>query len=369
MGSRVELTIEDTNSGFLACLVVLDSSQPLSFGGTRIDPATTRDMVYELAENMRLKLAGHGSPVGAAKAGLRASPRDPQLKARLAEFADGCRELLTSHTILGKDMGTKQWMIDEIYARLGISQLDLAQMRDGAGQGPERLCDLDGYRPGMTGRGVVWSIEQALGGNLRDARVLIQGFGVVGSAVARYLSGAGARVIGVSDHEKAVFRDDALSLDELIPATDGSGLVRDARLRCTIGARDDLLAHDADVLVLAAGSYVIDVDIAWQIRTPLVIEAANAAITDPGRATLHCRGVRVVPDVVANSAGAALVAHQIASGNTRPPAELWASIEHSIRSSTNEIERVSRRFDIDSKAAFRRAFDHAAETSEGTSKA
>lgn len=356
MGSCVELTLEDARSGFLAHIVVLDSDQPLSFGGTRIDPGTTPGMVRELADNMRLKLAGHGSPVGAAKAGLRASPRDPRLKVRLAEFADGCRELLMGHTILGKDMGAKQWMIDEIYARLGIGQLDLARPRGGAARRPERLCDLEGYRPGMTGRGVVWSIEQALGGDVRNARVLIQGFGVVGSAVARYLSGAGARVVGVSDRAKAVYSGDGLSLDGLIAATDESGLVQEARLRCTVGARDELLAREADVLVLAAGSYVVDVDVAWRIRSPLVVEAANAAITDPARATLHRRGVRVVPDVVANSASAALVAHQIASGNTCSPAELWALIERSIRSSTDEVERVSRRFDIDSKTAFRRAF-------------
>jgi glutamate dehydrogenase (NAD(P)+) len=361
MESCIELTVEDAGSGFLAYLVVLDSDQPLSFGGTRIDPGTTRGMVRELADNMRLKLAGHGSPVGAAKAGLRASPQDPQLKTRLAEFADGCRELLTSNTILGKDMGAQQWMIDEIYARLGIGQLDLARPRRGAARRPERLRDLEGYQPGMTGKGVVWSIEQALGGDVRGARVLIQGFGVVGSAVARYLSGAGARVIGVSDRTKAVYDGEGLGLDGLIAATDESGLVQEARLPCTVGARDELLAREADALVLAAGSHVVDVEVASRIRSPLVVEAANAAITDPARATLHRRGVRVVPDVVANSASAALVAHQLASGNTRPPVELWGLIEHSIRSSTDEVERVSQRFDIDSKAAFRRAFDRVAE--------
>jgi glutamate dehydrogenase (NAD(P)+) len=361
MGTCVELTLEDTRSGFLACLVVLDPDQPLSFGGMRIDPGTTLGMVRELADNMRLKLAGHGSPVGAAKAGLRASPRDPRLKARLAEFADECRELLTSRTIVGKDMGAKQWMIDEIYARLGIGQLDLARPRCGSAQRPKRLCDLEGYRPGMTGKGVMWSIEQALGGDVRDARVLIQGFGVVGSAVARYLSGAGAHVIGVSDRAKAVYGGEGLSLDGLIAATDESGLVREARLRCTVGARDELLVREADVLVLAAGSYVVDVDVARRIHSPLVVEAANAAITDPAREALHRRGVRVVPDVVANSASAALVGHQIVAGNTRSPAELWALIERSIRSSTDEVERVSRRFDIDSKTAFRRAFDRAAQ--------
>lgn len=357
MQSHIELALEDARSGFAAYLVVLDSDRPLSFGGTRIDASTTRGMVCELAENMRLKLAAHGSPVGAAKAGLRVSPQDPDLKSHLAEFADGCRELLTSHTILGKDMGAKQWMIDEIYAQLGIGQLDLARPPGAAARWPERLCDLKGYRPGMTGRGVMWSIEQALGSGLSGARVLIQGFGVVGSAVAQHLSGAGARVIGVSDRAKAVHAEDGLSHDGLIAATDDSGLLQQSRLRCAVGARDELLSREADVLVLAAGSSVVDADVAGRIRAPLIVEAANSAITEPARATLHRRGIRVVPDVVANSASAALVAHQIASANTRSPAPLWKEIEHCIRSSTDEVERVSKQFDLDSKAAFRQMFD------------
>jgi glutamate dehydrogenase (NAD(P)+) len=357
MGESVELTVEDAQNGFLACLVVLEPSRPLSFGGLRIDRATTPAMVRELAENMRLKLAGHNSPVGAAKAGMRASPGDPRLGEHLADFADHCRELLRSHTILGKDMGAKQWMIDEIYAELGMGQLDLARTPHGITRRPERLCDLSGYRPGMTGRGVAWSIEQALGNDVREARVLIQGFGVVGSAVARHLSSAGSRVIGVRDRCKAVYNDEELRLDELIAATNESGLVQEARLRCEVGARDELLEHQADVLVLAAGSYVVDDDLAQRIRSPLVVEAANAALTESARARLHRRGVRVIPDVVANSASAALVGHQIAAGNTRSPTELWGLIEQSIRSNTDGVERLSRRYDIDSKAAFRRAFD------------
>ncbi|MDQ1744223.1 MAG: glutamate dehydrogenase, partial [Pseudonocardiales bacterium] len=191
-------------------------------------------------------------------------------------------------------------------------------------------------------------------------RVLIQGFGVVGSSVAQHLSSAGAHVIGVSDRAKAVYDADGLSHEGLLAATDDSGLLQAARLRCTVGARDELLAREADVLVLAAGSSLVDVEVAGRVHARLVVEAANSAITDPARATLHRRGIRVVPDVVANSASAALVGHQIASANSRPPAALWAEIERSIRSSTDEVEEVSRRLDIDSKTAFRRVFDRAA---------
>ena len=120
-----------------------------------------------------------------------------------------------------------------------------------------------------------------------------------------------------------------------------------------MAGRDELLAEPADVLVLAAGSYVVDGQIAAHIQTPVLVEAANLALMPAARKALHSKSIRVIPDVVANSASAALVGHQIASGNTRSPRALWAQIEASIKRNTEEVQRVSKQYDIDSKRAFR----------------
>jgi glutamate dehydrogenase (NAD(P)+) len=350
-----EIVVEDEGTGFSAYLVVDASDRDLSFGGTRIDTCVTREMVVELAQNMSLKLAGHGSPVGGAKAGLRAAPDDPRLKPFLKRFAEECRELLTSTTILGKDMGAKQWMLDEIYRSLAMPQLGLARQAGRTDRCPARPCDLDGYIENMTGKGVFWAIEQAMNGRLRGARVLIQGFGVVGSGVAWHLDRAGARIVGVSDRDKAVLAPAGVEVAALIAAKDADGLVAADRLpaACDLGARDDLLAQAADVLVLAAGSYVVDHDLAVLVQAPLVVEGANLALLPAARGVLHAKAVRVVPDVVANSASAALVGHQIASGNTLSPPALWADIEGNIRRCTDAVEKVSKDLDIDSKSAFR----------------
>ena len=356
MRSYREIAVEDDESGFSAYLVVDSSDKDISFGGMRIDTCVTRDMVVDLAENMSLKLAGHGSPVGGAKAGLCASPGDPHLKQFLERFAEECRELLTSTTILGKDMGAKQWMLDEIYKSLDMPQLGVARKHRRTNNYPDRLFELDGYIENMTGKGVFWSIEQAMGGRLRGARVLIQGFGVVGSGVAWHLNRAGARIVGVSDRDKAILAPDGIEVAAVIAAKDENGLVDGDKLpaSCSLGARDELLGQAADVLVLAAGSYVVDHDRAALVRAPLVVEAANLALMPAARDALHAKSVRVVPDVVANSASAALVGHQIASGNALSPTALWADIESNIRRCTDAVERVSNELDIDSKKAFRR---------------
>ncbi len=357
--SYCELTVEDDEAGFAAYLVVDPSDRGISFGGTRIDMSVTRDMVVELAENMSLKLAVHGSPVGGAKAGLRASPDDPRLKPFLHRFAEACRELLTSSVILGKDMGAQQWMLDEIYHCLEMPQLGLVRKHHPAARCPQRLFELDGYIGNMTGQGVFWAIEQALGSALRDARVLIQGFGVVGSGVAWHLAQAGARIVGVSDRDKAILNPEGIDLEVLLAAKGGNGLLDAGKLPGSSAriARDELLAQQADVLVLAAGSYGVDREVAALIQAPVVVEGANLALMSSARALLHERSVRVVPDVVANSASAAMVGHQIASGNTLAPRALWAEIEANIKRGTEAVERASRELHIDSKSAFRRLME------------
>lgn len=354
-----ELVVQDDTEGLSAFLVIDASDKEFSFGGTRVDAAVTREMVVELADNMSLKLAGHGSPVGGAKAGIRAAPDHPRLTEFLRQFAEECRDVLSSTTILGKDMGAKQWMLDEIYDALRSPQLGVARARFRGAELPPRLHDLNGYVSHMTGKGVFWSLEEALGGALEGARVLIQGFGVVGGGIAWHLDRAGAKVVGVSDGEKAVLRPEGLDVEVLMEAKGNGGLLARERLpdTWTLSARDDLLAEQADVLVLAAGSYLVDGETAARLSTPLVIEAANLALTPTAIDTLHARGVRVVPDVVANSSSAALVAHQIAAGNGRDPAQLWKEIENNIKRNTETVLRMSGELGITSKAAFRRAVD------------
>lgn len=371
MRSYREIGFEDAETGFAGYLVVEASERSLSFGGTRIDPCVTREMVAELAENMSLKLAVHGSPVGGAKAGLRAPPDSPELPRFLRRFAQECRDVLTSTTILGKDMGAQQWMLDEIYRGLGLPQLGLVRGQHPSARCPERLFELDGYIQNMTGQGIFWAIEQVLGGALRDARVLIQGFGVVGAGTAWHLARAGARVVGVSDREKSVLAPAGFDVEALLAAKGSQGLVAVDKLPApfVVAGRDALLTQQADVLVLAAGSYLVDGDIASGIQAPVVIEAANLALLPEARTRLHERAVRVVPDVVANSASAAMVGHQIASGNGRDPRELWEEIEAHIKQGTDAVERAARALHVDSKNAFRQWVAGAPSRQPGTGEA
>ncbi|MCU0825990.1 MAG: hypothetical protein MUE52_00940 [Tabrizicola sp.] len=346
--------IQDPKSGLRAYLAVHSVEGGLAFGGLRVDPNVTADMVQGLAVRMAMKLSGHGSPVGGAKAGICADPNDPKLPGMLRAFAQHCRDELTSRTILGKDMGAKDWMLETIYAALGVPQLGLVRRRNPDATCPEKIGNLAGYIDRMTGQGVLWAAQEALDQSLAGKRILIQGAGAVGIGVATRLVEAGARVIGISDRLNAVHDQSGLPLAYLEAAKGNDGLLP-THLRPTgaqVMNRDALLQQDADVLILAAGSLLIDAKTASTFRCPVVVEGANFPLLPDARQWLHEHGVWVVPDVVASSSSAAMVAYQMASANTCEVHGLWNAIRTNIETNVRRSKEMSDRHGVDTVKAF-----------------
>ena len=101
---------------------------------------------------------------------------------------------------------------------------------------------------------------------------------------------------------------------------------------CTPVQREQLFDAEADLVVLSASSHSVDESIANRLRAPLVVEGANFGLTNQARSVLQERGVLVIPDILANSSSAAMVALQMASGNQLSPLALWDQIQDSIQS-------------------------------------
>lgn len=336
--------------GYLAVHSVVDG---LAFGGMRVDPNVTGEMVEGLASRMAMKLRCQGSPVGGAKAGIRADPTDPRLPQILRGFAEQCREELTGRTILGKDMGARDWMLETLYDALGMSQLDIVRRRHSGKACPGKISELNGYIDRMTGQGVLWAVQEALDKDLAGKRILIQGAGVVGVGVATRLIEAGAIVVGMSDRLTAVFDPAGLSLSFFETVKDKNGLLPAHLLPASaqVIKRDALLEQNAEALILAAGSLLIDAETASSIRCPVVVEGANFPLRPDARQLLHKRGVWVVPDAIASSSSAAMVTHQIASANTCPVDSMWRSIRANIETSVRISKEISDHHDINTVEA------------------
>ena len=351
--------IRNPGLGLEAYLAVHSVERGLAFGGMRVDPNVTGEMVEGLASRMALKLSGHGSPVGGAKAGIRANPNDPHLPNILRAFAEQCRDELTSRTILGKDMGAKDWMLETIYDALGVSQLDIVQRRNSNTTCPDKISDLSGYIDRMTGQGVHWAVQEALGQSLKGRHILIQGAGIVGVGVATRLIEAGAHVLGMSDRLNGVYDPKGLPLSFFSAVRENDGLLPTQLLPASARVidRDSLLLQEADALILAAGSMLIDAEMASSIQSPVVVEGANFPLRPDARKWLHDHGAWVVPDAIASSSSAAMVTHQMASANTCHVDKLWGAIRRNIETNVRRSKEVSDRHNINTVEAFRMMMD------------
>lgn len=323
--------------GVPAWLVIDRVKDGLAFGGFRFSDSVSLDQVSLLANTMSWKLAAHGLPVGGAKAGVRCRPDHPQIDAILAELASAWREPLTSHAILGKDMGATDALLDRLYEHLGKPQLHLVQAR--VPSCPGRIRELSGYVRDMTGLGAVVAAE-GLVGPLRGKRLLIQGAGVVGAGVAVRAAQRGAVVVGMSDIDRAVVSSDGLPVAQHVLAAREAGQPFSlAGLESAGGAgvpRDDMLGMPADILFLAAGSHVVSETLAEKIQAGVVVEASNFGLTEKANAVLFERGVPVIPDVISSSSSAAMTSYQLANGNRWESAALWDRIEGNIRRAVTE---------------------------------
>lgn len=324
-------TVDRPDEGVRGWLVVDTLRGGLAFGGTRFTPDLRQDEVAELARCMTWKLAAHGLPMGGAKAGLAVDPADPELPRKLQVFGEALREPLTSCAIIGKDLGATDAMLDAIYGALGVDQLHLVQATRPSC--PARLRDLRGYRQSMTGQGVAWATRALLGAEaLPGARVSVQGAGVVGLGSARRLEELGATIVAMSDASRSLLTPGGAPWQALAEAAPAGTLrtLQGAGSAVRVAHRDAALHADCDILVLAARSHSVDAVLATSIRAGVVVEGANFGLTDAAREHLAARGIRVLPDVLANSAAAAMTTRQLAAGGGIADAALWRNIEDAI---------------------------------------
>ena len=172
-------------------------------------------------------------------------------------------------------------------------------------------------RGGATSRGVMYAAFSALreaGVDPRGATVAVQGFGKVGGLAAQFLHDAGCKVVAVSDVAGGAYDGGGL---------DTAGLLRHVRAGAptVVGypgtdkiTNEELLELDVDILVPAALEGVINEDNAARVRARFVVEGANGPTTPDGDAILAENGVMVVPDVLANSGGVAVVVLRVGAG-------------------------------------------------------
>jgi glutamate dehydrogenase/leucine dehydrogenase len=275
-------------------------------GGLRYDADVSLGEVSALAMLMSWKCALMGLPYGGAKGGVRCDPR----KLSRQEL-EGITRRYTAEIILligpdldipAPDMGTDEqtmaWMMDTYSMTQGRTV-------PGVVTGKPLIIGGSAGRREATGRGIVYALYQAarhLGQELRERRVVVQGFGNVGAVAARLLWREGCVVAGVSDIKGGIWNPAGIDIRQLEAHVAEAGTVTGFPGTEPV-SNADLLTLPCDVLVPAALGSVIRADNAEQIKAVIVAEGANAPTTPEADGILRDRGVTVIPDILANAGG------------------------------------------------------------------
>lgn len=274
-------------------------------GGIRYHPDIDLDEIRALAALMTWKTAIVGIPFGGAKGGINVPVEaltDPELQRVTRSFIDKIEKILgPTRDIPAPDVNTNAqvmaWMMDE-YGKLHGHTPAIVTGK------PIALGGSYG-RDAATGRGVVQMYSEAaagLGLTPDGTRVVIQGFGNVGSWAARIIADLGCRVVGVSDAHGAIASEAGIDPHALHAFLRAGGRLPDFPGTDAISP-DELLGLECEVLIPAALGGLINESNADKLRCKLLIEGANSPTTPAADEILGAAGVTVIPDVMANAGG------------------------------------------------------------------
>jgi glutamate dehydrogenase (NAD(P)+) len=275
-------------------------------GGIRYHQGVSLDEVTALAAWMTWKCAVAHIPFGGGKGGVICDPskmsrREVEALTRryIAEIIDA---IGPEKDVPAPDVNTNEqvmaWVMDTYSMHVGHTTTSVVTGK------PLELGGSLG-RHEATGRGVAIVARESakhLGFGVAGARVAVQGFGNVGSISAQLIAEIGGKIVAVTDWKGGVFNPNGLDISRLLAHASQqktvAGFVGGEPI-----TNEELFKLEVDILIPAALENQITMDNAPAIRARVIIEGANGPTTPDAHRHLYQRGVFVVPDILANSAG------------------------------------------------------------------
>jgi glutamate dehydrogenase (NAD(P)+) len=276
-------------------------------GGVRFHEEVDLDEVRALAALMTWKTAIAGIPFGGAKGGVNCPAGElsqAELQRITRSFIDKIEKVLgPTRDIAAPDVNTNAqtmaWMMDE-YGKLHGHTPAIVTGK------PISLGGSLG-RDAATGRGTVYAFREAAPAramHAEETRVVVQGFGNVGSWAARIICQLGCKLVGVSDVHGAIESQAGIDPEALLAHVREGGTLPEYRGPGVEAiTAEDLIAVDCEVFIPAALGGTIHAGNADTMKAKMVIEGANSPTTPGADEILEDKGVFVIPDVLANAGG------------------------------------------------------------------
>jgi len=307
-------------------------------GGTRMRVGLDKREVESLAKTMEVKFTVAGPSIGGAKSGINFDPNDPRKEGVLKRWYKAVAPLLKHYYGTGGDLN-----VDEIHEVIPMTEdCGIWHPQEGVFNGhfqptePQKINRIGQLRRGVlkeiedtnfspdvnrkyvvadmiTGYGVAESVKHyydVYGGKLAGKRVIVQGWGNVGSAGAFYLAQSGAKIVGIIDRDGGFIKEEGYSFEEiteLFNKKEGNKLVADNMLSFD-EVNSKIWDIPAEVFIPCAASRLITQDqVSRMVASGMEVVAAGANVpfADPeiffgAIADFTDNHVSLIPDFISN---------------------------------------------------------------------
>ncbi len=290
---------------FVGYRVQHDNARGPFKGGLRYHFDVDEDEVTALAQLMTWKTAVAGVPFGGAKGGISCDTTklsQSELQRLTRRFVDGIYEVIGDKAdIPAPDMYTNSqvmaWIFDQYANYRGYAP----------GVVTGKPIELGGSlgRDAATGRGALFACQNlldALGDQLAGKKVVVQGFGNVGSWAARLFQEQGATIVGIADISGGYVNKEGIDVEDALAYARKNRTLEG----WTGGDRvsgEAILTASCDILIPAALGGVITKDIAKEVQASIIVEGANGPTLPEADEVFHEKGIHVLPDIYANCGG------------------------------------------------------------------
>lgn len=345
-------------------------------GGTRMRVGLDQHEVISLAKTMEVKFTVSGPPIGGAKSGINFDPNDPRKKEVLKRWYAAVTPLLKHYYGTGGDLN-----IDEINEVIPITEdcgvwhpqegvfnghyqpresqkiNRIGQLR----QGVLKTIESKNYTPDIerkfviadmiTGYGVAESVKHyyhIYGGNLKNKRVIVQGWGNVGSAAAYYIAQDGAKIVGIIDRDGGLINEKGLSFEEIkkLFLNKNGNAINDKNLLSFEEINDQIWDLKSEIFLPCAASRLItkdQVDRMLKSGIEVIAPGANVPFADKeiffGPISDYTdRNTSLIPDFISNCGMARVFAYLM--GNDLERMEDESIFKDTSKTIQNALENV-----------------------------
>jgi glutamate dehydrogenase (NAD(P)+) len=338
-------------------------------GGIRYAHDVTLDEVRALASWMTWKCAVVNIPFGGAKGGVICDPKNMsqgELERMTRRYTSEIIDFIgPEKDVPAPDVNTNEqtmaWIMDTYSMHVGHTVTSVVTGKPLTIGGSRGRID-------ATGRGVMLACDESLrylNLPLEGCKVVVQGFGNVGSNAARLMAERGYKIVGVAEIDGGLHNSAGIDIHQLIEYKYRNGT--------TLGFRgaeatpsDELLVSDCDILIPAATENVITSRNAAQIKAKIVVEGANGPTTAVADDILAEKRIFIVPDILANAGGVTASYFewvQDRQGYFWKEAFVNEQLEDILRESFDDVVRYAEAHNVNNRiAAYMLAIDRVALT-------